>query len=125
MSLIDEEFHWFFCGNEGEARVFGPYRNRNMCEDHANNDGCEHDHIVMTTTGRRLIQTLPPTAWHSGGVFFAPDRDGNEVAVILGLYTDVPADEKIALYDEMADVLEQRNSPKSAVMASTSPSDLW
>ena len=121
--LLDEEFYWFWCGTEGDARIFGPYRTQATCESHANTPGCDHDHMVMAMTGRRLVQTLPSDAWYHACMFFVPSR-GYEDAVVMGHFSDVPAGEKIELYDGMADLHSSRtwNSPSSAVMASTSPS---
>lgn len=125
--LLDEEFYWFWCGNEAEALILGPYRSQQDCEIHAYEADCGHDHMVMRSTGRRITDSLPPTVVYSCGVFFAPTSDGSgDLVQILGsMFTDLAAGESIDLRDEMGDYLEQRNSSRSAVMASTSPDDLW
>lgn len=127
MSLVDEEFFWFWCGNEAQAICHGPFQDQWSCEKWAYDpELCDHgsDHMVFRSTGRQLVERLPASAWYSACSFFVPSGN-DEVEAISGKLCDLGVYEKIQLYDEMADVLEQRNSSKSDVMASTSPSARW
>ena len=115
MSLLDEEFHWFFCGNEAEACCFGPFRDYGLCEHKADTDLCDHDHMIFISTGRRLVASLPPSAEYIYGSFYG----GHGLTeIISGRLTDLRAVDKIELYDEMADLFEARNSSRSASIAS-------
>lgn len=125
--LLDQELWWFWCGNEAQAQILGPYRSQQNCESFAYEAFCHHDHMVMRSTGRRIVDSFPSTADYTCGTFFVPASDGSgDMVQILGsMFTDLAAGESIALRDEMADYFKQRNSSRSAVMASTSPDDLW
>lgn len=123
LRLLDEEFYWFWCGNEAQAQIFGPFRSQQNCEISAYEAFCDHDHMVMRSTGRRIVDSFPSTADYICGTFFVPAPDGSsDMVQILGsMFTDLAAGESIDLRDEMGDYLEQRNSSRSADMASMSP----
>lgn len=126
MSLLDEEFHWFFCGDEGSAVCHGPYRSRQTCEQWAGDDTlCLHDrgHLVFASTGRRLVDSLPLNADYWLCAFYLTQGD-DYVELITSRLSDVGHEVKMDLYDEMADLLKARASSTRAAMASALPDAL-
>lgn len=96
---------------------FGPYRDLERCQQAAGVPQCDHDHMVIRSTPRQLVERLPSTASYFCTTFWVP-QGGDEVMAIAGGHNDIGGAAKLDLYDEMADAFEQRNSSRSASIAS-------